>query len=143
MYLDRDNCGGEPYLFPFSSKNLIMKIKLTLIFFSLINALSFSQGLPIITPPPPNAAALAQYADTPISNYTGVPNISIPLFNLESGKIKPPITLSYHSSGIKVAQEASFIGLGWTLNAGGLITRQVRGLDDFGSSNGYGLILKY
>ena len=29
--------------------------------------------------PAPNAAALGKYADYPVSYYTGVPNISVPL----------------------------------------------------------------
>lgn len=91
----------------------------------------YGQEFPTIIPPSPNAGSLGQYVDVPVSNYTGVPNISIPLYNIKSGKIDLPITLSYHASGIKVAQEASLVGLGWALNAGGVITRQVRGLDDF------------
>ncbi|MFT5436221.1 MAG: YD repeat-containing protein [Ulvibacter sp.] len=89
------------------------------------------QDLPNIIPPSPNAASLGQYADIPVSNYTGVPNISIPLYTATSGDIQLPITLNYHGSGIKVAQEASWVGLGWSLNAGGMITRQIRGIDDF------------
>lgn len=95
-----------------------------------------AQEFPQIIPPGPNAASLGQYADVPVSNYTGVPNIMVPLFEIKSGEIKLPITISYHASGIKVAQEASLVGLGWALNAGGVITRQVRGLDDF-DVNGY------
>ncbi len=90
-----------------------------------------------VIPPSPNAASLGQYADVPVSNYTGVPNISIPLYTVKSGEIEMPITLNYHASGIKVAQEASWVGLGWSLNAGGMITRQVRGNDDFDSNRGY------
>ncbi|WP_035658982.1 RHS repeat domain-containing protein, partial [Flavobacterium seoulense] len=108
-----------------------MKIKLTLFLIVFINIFIHSQSIPKVIPPSPNAASLAHYADIPVSNYTGVPNISIPLFNVKSGKIELPISLSYHASGIKVAQEASQVGLGWALNAGGVITRQIRGSDDF------------
>jgi len=106
-------------------------LSLPLIFLTFLTYSQSNTILPKIVPPSPNAAALAQYADIPVSNYTGVPNISIPLFDIKSGKIELPVTLSYHASGIKVAQEASSVGLGWALNAGGVITRQVRGFDDF------------
>ncbi len=80
--------------------------------------------------PSPNATALGTYANVPVNNYTGVPDISIPLHTVTSRDISLPITLSYHASGIKVAQEASWVGLGWALQAGGVITRTIRGEDD-------------
>jgi len=83
-----------------------------------------------IIPPSPTVASLGKYGNIPVSNYTGIPNISIPLYTIKSGEIELPITLSYYSSGIKVSEEASWVGLGWSLNAGGVITRSVRGLDD-------------
>jgi len=46
-----------------------------------------------------------------------------------------PISLSYHASGIKVAEPASWVGLGWVLNAGGVITRTIKGAPDEGSKN--------
>ena len=100
----------------------------------MVGSVAFGQELPNIIPPSPNAAALGQYGDIPVSNYTGVPNISIPLYTVKSGDIEVPISISYHASGIKVAQEASWVGLGWVLNAGGVITRQIRGIDDFSST---------
>lgn len=102
-----------------------------MLFFLIINFKINSQALPQLAPPAPNAAALAQYADIPVSKYTGVPNTSIPLYTIKSSDFELPITLSYHASGIKASQEASSAGLGWVLNAGGVITRQIRGLDDF------------
>ncbi|GAA3608239.1 RHS repeat domain-containing protein [Flavivirga amylovorans] len=83
-----------------------------------------------IIPPSPTASALAQYADVPVGYYTGTPNISIPIYEVSDKDISLSISLSYNASGIKVNQEASWVGLGWSLNAGGVITRQVRGLDD-------------
>lgn len=89
--------------------------------------------------PSPTAASLGQYADIPVSNYTGIPSIAIPLFDIQSGQISLPVTLTYHASGIRVAQEASWVGLGWALNAGGVITRQVNGGDDLQVTQGNGL----
>lgn len=115
-------------------------LALTFIFLTFFSYSQQTVNFPKVVPPSPNAAALAQYADVPVSNYTGVPNISIPLFNVKSGKIELPINLSYHASGIKVAQESSWVGLGWALNAGGTITRQIRGKDDLKNINGYGYL---
>ena len=101
----------------------------------LIAGLGIGQNSNYI-PPSPNAAALVKSVDVQVGEYTGVPNISLPLYTVKSGDLTLPITLDYHASGIKVEQEASWVGLGWSLNAGGCITRQTRGKDDFGS-NGY------
>lgn len=78
----------------------------------------------------PQAAALTRYGDIPVSPATGVPNISIPLYTIQMGKYTMPVSISYHASGIKVSDIASPVGLGWTLNAGGAITRSVRGIPD-------------
>ena len=84
-----------------------------------------------IVPPSPNATGFAKYVDTPVSYYTGIPNISIPIYEITAKGFSLPINLSYHAGGIKVSQEASWVGLGWSLNAGGVITRTIKGVDDF------------
>jgi hypothetical protein len=89
-----------------------------------------------VVKPSPNAAALEKYGDIPVSPFTGVPEISIPVYNITSGDISLPISLTYHASGIKVSEEASQVGLGWVLNAGGQISRNIIGYDDF-LGNGY------
>ncbi len=83
--------------------------------------------------PSPQAAALGKYVDYPVSYYTGVPQISVPLYNLKDNGAQVPISLAYHASGIKVSEVASWVGLGWCLNAGGMITRTVRGAPDEGT----------
>ncbi len=88
------------------------------------------QQLLTVVPPSPTVASLGKYGDVPVSLYTGVPDISIPLYDVQSGGISLPITLSYHAGGVKVEEIASSVGLGWTLNAGGIIGRNVRGLPD-------------
>lgn len=84
-----------------------------------------------LTPPSPSAQAMQKYGDIPVSAYTGIPDISIPIYTIKYKDITIPISLSYHASGIKVTEEASNVGLGWVLNAGGMISRNIIGADDF------------
>ncbi|HWK02145.1 MAG TPA: hypothetical protein VNS58_00845 [Puia sp.] len=81
--------------------------------------------------PSPNVASLFKFNEQPISLYTGTPDIQIPLYTLTLGKIEMPIGLMYHASGIKVTENASWAGLGWTLNAGGAVASVVNGLSDW------------
>jgi hypothetical protein len=78
----------------------------------------------------PNTYALGKYGDVPVNLSAGIPQIDLPLLKMTDKDISVDLSLSYHASGIKVDQEASWVGLGWALNAGGLITREVRGLPD-------------
>jgi hypothetical protein len=62
--------------------------------------------------------------------FSGDFNYNIPLFELPGPNGGYPFSLSYQS-GVTLDQEASWVGLGWSLNPGA-ITRQMRGLpDDF------------
>ena len=80
--------------------------------------------------PNPNAAALAKYIDYPVSMSTGVPNISIPVYTLNSSQLSVPVSISYHAGGIKVSDMAYTMGAGWTLNAGGAISRTLKDIPD-------------
>ena len=60
-----------------------------------------------------------------MSEYTGTPNIRIPLLEVKSGDVSYPIELYYDASGIKVEQNATFVGLGWNLSYGGSINHVV------------------
>lgn len=94
----------------------------------------YSQELPKTIPPSPTSQQFHRYGDIPISHYTGIPDISIPIYTIKTGDISVPIYLSYHSGGTRIAdlQEFGYIGLGWTLQAGGMISRQINGLPDHG-----------
>ena len=86
--------------------------------------------IPDVIPPSANAASLGKYGDIPVSYYVGLPNTPLNLYTIQSKDLSLPISLSYHHGGIKVEEEASNVGLGMSLNAGGLITRTIFGLDD-------------
>jgi hypothetical protein len=78
----------------------------------------------------PTAGSLGKSIDFPVNLHTGVPSVSIPIYTVESGRVKVPISLDYHASGIKVMEPASWVGMNWSLNAGGVIIRTVRGAPD-------------
>ena len=101
-----------------------------LLYIALLGILGFGQELPTVIPPSPEASSLAKFIESPVSYYTGTPNINIPIYTVNSGGIQIPISISYHAKGISVAEIASKVGSGWSLNAGGLISRQVRGFAD-------------
>lgn len=83
-----------------------------------------------LSAPSATTASLVKFTDIPVSGYTGTPDISIPLYEINTGFKIVPISLSYQGSGITVDQEASNIGLGWALNAGGVVSRSVLGKAD-------------
>lgn len=89
------------------------------------------QQFPEYIPQAPQAQAIARAIDIPVNQYTGVPDISLPLYTVEIGTITIPISISYQGGGIRPNQEATSVGLGWTLNAGGAITRTIKCTDDF------------
>lgn len=78
----------------------------------------------------PSTYAFARYGEYPVDYSTGKPNISIPLMSISARDLSVEVALSYYPGGIKVDQEATPVGLGWSLCAGGVITRQVRGIPD-------------
>jgi YD repeat-containing protein len=88
-------------------------------------------------PVAPTAASLTQHAQVPVSLATGQPQVSVPLYTVQCGSLSLPLSLSYHSGGIKVSEHASWVGLGWSLNAGGVITRSIRGKRDNGEFGTY------
>lgn len=95
---------------------------------------SFSQSVHVA--PAPDALGLAKLANIPVNHYTGSQAINIPLAQIGGNEISVPISLLYNASGHKVQEMAGSVGLGWNLQAGGMITRIVRGLPD-DATNGY------
>ncbi len=104
----------------------VLSLILTVLMFEIVNG----QDLPIIMPETPVAAVYNRYGQIPVDISTGVPNISIPIYTLTSKKLEVPISISYHASGVKVNDVSSAVGLGWKLNAGGVMTATIMGERD-------------
>lgn len=78
----------------------------------------------------PNATELGRYGRTPVSYFSGLPNITVPLTELRARDFTLPVYLSYHSSGNRPDVHPGWTGLGWRLSAGGAITRVINGQKD-------------
>ncbi len=89
---------------------------------------------PNLIPPSPTVAALMKFEEIPVSNYTGIPDVNISLFSSKLANGNDfDVKLSYHSGNIDYLDRdivASDVGLGWSLMAGGTISRTVRGMPD-------------
>lgn len=114
-------------------KNMFLKL---LFFVSFLFTQTKAQqkiSLESLIPPAPNAAELGKYGTYPVGLVTGIPDISFPLYQVSSGSLKLPISISYHGSGNRVNDKATDLGLGWSLMAGGQISRTVFSAADEGT----------
>ncbi|QKJ32454.1 hypothetical protein HQ865_22710 [Mucilaginibacter mali] len=89
-----------------------------------------------VIPPSPEAQSFMRYGEIPVDPSTGVPDIQVPLYQVNSGKLSLPVSITYHASGIRVSDVASVVGLGWRLSAGGVLTKTVVGKPDNDASYG-------
>jgi hypothetical protein len=115
------------------NKKLLQAFCLGCFFFLSKN--SFAQEFPIpqtknIIPPSPTSVQFERYGDYPVGTFTGVPDINIPIFTIKSGDLTLPISLNYHASGSRGDDVSGFVGYGWTLVAGGEMSRTIIGKPD-------------
>lgn len=101
------------------------KVFLFLLAYCCSVAVLDAQSQPVYNVPSPEVANLGLYGQVPVSYYTGVPDISVPLYEVKVGNFSMPITASYHIGSVKPNQTPGPLGLGWNLIAGGYITRTV------------------
>ena len=86
--------------------------------------------VPELRQPSPTAASLGTFAEAPVGLYAGKPQVSVPLHEATGIDMTLPISLDYQGGGVKVDEIPGWAGMGWTLQAGGAITRVVRGKPD-------------
>lgn len=81
--------------------------------------------------PSPEVSSLQMFNNVPVGNYTGTPNITVPLYTVSlTDKVQIPIQAQYHLANVKPHTPPSTLGVGWALSAGGYITRKVNGIPD-------------
>lgn len=113
--------------------------KIYMCIISLIG-LNFSAQTQITLPPArikaPNTDAVSvfNFTESPVSLNTGLVDVSYPVYEIKTNGLTIPITLSYFSRGVRVEDIASSVGLGWSLNYGGMVSREIReGADELGN----------
>lgn len=71
----------------------------------------------------PLASSFRVFGDFPASNYIGVADIKVPVYDIQHRGLNFPIELRYHNGiGNKVEEEDGVVGLGWSLTNGGVIS---------------------
>lgn len=111
--------------------------RLILLYVSIMTMGCYAQYVPQlpsrnfgIVPKSPAVYQFLKYDELPVSEYTGIPDISVPLYNISQDGIEFPLNLVYHAGGIKVNQDATWIGLGWDMPLPNIV-QVINGLDDF------------
>jgi RHS repeat-associated protein len=117
-------------------------VVISLFVFSVSKAQPVNNIIKDVSMPAPGAASLGKYGDVPIGYYTGIPNISVPIHTITDGPLSLPVSLSYHAGGMKVGEPVGWAGLGWSVQAGGMISRAIQGKADE-SCNGYFISGRY
>lgn len=77
--------------------------------------------------PVPSVSSLVTYTEAPVSLATGVPNINFPLLGLSTNdkNMGANLQLQYHPLNMDQTEPGSEVGIGWSMFAGGVISREV------------------
>lgn len=86
--------------------------------------------VPEVIEPSVNAKQFFQYNSSQIDLATGNVSVNIPLYELSGNSISLPISLHFNGKNVTYTSEASNVGLGWSLLAGGVITKTIRDFPD-------------
>ena len=112
-------------------------MKKLLLFLLVISQCSLLSQESVGIPPSPSVSSLVTVKKDSVNSSGSIAH-SIPLWKMKLGNNEFPVALTYSSSGIKVEEISSNVGLGWNLSAGGVITRSVLDLPDDIMNNTHG-----
>lgn len=89
--------------------------------------------LPYVTPSvptSPQAAAFKMYGDVAVNPAMGVPDISIPLFDIDHYGYRLPLSLKYNSAPFHPGYNYDVFGRGWALSISSCISRSIECMPD-------------
>ncbi len=79
---------------------------------------------------PPQSMNFMKYGNTPINLFTGTLSMNIPIYTYKDKDFELPISIGYASTGFTPNVPTGQLGIGWFLNAGGGVSREVKGIPD-------------
>lgn len=101
----------------------------------------YAKGTPIpeamFYPTTPDVQEMIKYGNATANLYTGAATYTINLYTYSDNVFNIPIVISYNGSGYRPSRYSGVVGTGWSLNVGGVITREIRGLPDEATSRSY------
>ena len=110
------------------------------IIISLFSISAFAQVEAEIHRPSINAEQFGFASKAEAALNKGQLSVNIPLMTLKGKGYDLPISLTFYNGDVNACTEASPIGLGWALMAGGVIAATIKGSDDIDDLTEYGEI---
>ncbi len=77
-------------------------------------------------PPSPQAVAFNRLGEYQVNNNYGVPDINIPLFEIDHHGFKIPLALHYEATPLKPGYNYDVTGVGWTLSGNSCVSRTIK-----------------
>ncbi len=110
-------------------------MKNNILIFFLIRCVSHLVGQDVQSPIPhiptsPQAEAFQRYGEYYVNYSTGVPDISIPLYEINHRGYKMPLALKYYPMPLRPGYNYDVFGHGWSLSVNSCISRTIEGLPD-------------
>ncbi len=114
---------------------------LCLVLMALCSVMASGQDYSLPSPPEPGIPSLhddfspqvsmmQRYGTYPVDLSTGLVDISIPLYTIQTSQLSMPLGISFHPSGLKANEREGLLGVRWVLAGGGVVTRSIRGYSD-------------
>lgn len=110
-------------------KKLIILLILLISISTGISAVEMEDLRPDL-PSTPQAEAFKRLGEFSVSNSSGIPNIGIPLFNIEYGGYTIPLGLHYEANPLKPGYNYDVYGYGWTMSGNSCVSRTIRDTPD-------------
>ncbi|NDV58946.1 hypothetical protein [Bacteroides sp. 519] len=88
------------------------------------------QSLMPIIPTSPQAESIKRYGEYRVNNAMGIPDVSIPLYEIDHRGYKIPLILRYTPQPLKPGYNYDVFGNGWSLSANSCISRTIESIPD-------------